>query len=148
MQFPRSLFITAKVLPTPTCHQLHAWTLSPNSSLSALWVPSQVSSGSPLSASDSSNKNITLPSPELLFLYFILCFLSQSPDYKPQHLLLSNRNSRLPFQLSLTSPSFQACHLSSFNYSHGNYSLFTLDLFNLPTLCKGQARNKALWLVQ
>lgn len=99
-----TLYSTSKALPTPTCHQLHAWTRSHLKSL-CTWVPSQVSSGSLLCLSKiPQTKYIALTFPEHLFLYFILSLLSQNADCKPEHSppppLLTSKQSLSPANLT------------------------------------------------
>lgn len=158
MQSPRLLCSTSKALPTPTCHQLHAWTRSHLKSL-CTWVPSQVSSGSPLCVSQiSQTKCIPFTSPEYLFLDFIPCLLSQNANCKPEHpppLLISKQSlspghldSWLSFNCPFFLPPFKPVSSLLLQLQQLWKLVFYFRTFQFIYLPIGQARNKALWVLQ
>lgn len=159
MQSPRSLCRTSKALTYPTCHQLRAWTRSHLKSL-CTWVPSQVSFGSLLCVSKiPQTKHIVLSSPEHLFLYFILCLLSQTANGNPEHPpppLLTSKQSPSPgnsspdhlFTCPFFLPPFKPVSSSLLQLQHLWKLVFYSRPFQFMYLCNGQARYKALWVLQ
>lgn len=156
MQSPRSLCSTCKALPTPICHQLHAWTPSHLKSL-CTWVPTRDNSDL-LCASHRFHRQKASLSPLQNISSFILSSASWvNTNCKPEHsppLLISkqppspgNLNSQLPFQLSLPSPYTQARVIFPPTTSIAMETSFYYRPV-LTYLCIGQARNKTLWVLQ